>query len=415
MLTLAIIGAGNRGATYAGYALEHPDQARVTAVAEPRAHHRAVLAALHQAEHAVADWRELLRRPKVADAVVIAAPDRFHADMAEGFAAAGYHILLEKPMATNEADCRRIVQAVEDAGVLMAVCHVYRYTAYTQRVVELVQSGVIGEVVNVQHFEPVGYWHQAHSFVRGNWGREDTSSFMLMTKSCHDLDWLQYVIGQPPAQVSSFGGLYHFKRSEEPNGAADRCLDCTVERRCPYSAIKIYLEPVAAGATDWPYTVLTPEPTIETMEVALREGPYGRCVYRCDNDVVDHQVVNLQYAGGSTASFTMTAFNRAGGRKTRIHGTRGDLYVDVRKSDTLIQRFDFMTDTYIDEWVEDEPDTALKGHHCGDYRMMERVVDAFTRGDEDAILTGPQETLRSHLTVFAAERARQEGRIVAGF
>lgn len=399
---------------YARYALEHPALARVTGVAEPRAHYRRHLADAHRipASHVAATWADLLQAPRQADAVVIATPDRFHADVAVAFARAGYAILLEKPMATTLADCQRIVDCVKAQRVLFGVCHVYRYVAYTQRVKALLAAGVLGRVVNIQHYEPVGYWHQAHSFVRGNWRKEKTASFMLMTKSCHDIDWLQYMMDLPCEAVSSFGSRLHFRPEAQPAGAADRCLDCGVAPTCPYAAQKIYLDPVAQGADGWPYDVLTPHVTVAGITEALRQGPYGRCVYACDNDVVDHQVVNLRYAGGATASFTMTAFNRAGGRKTRIHGTHGELYIEVGRDQTTLHHFDFLTDTTRTEQIVDHVETALAGHHCGDYRMMERFVQAVRAQDQGLLYTGPEETLASHRIVFAAEQARREDRVV---
>ena len=158
----------------------------------------------------------------MADAVIICTQDAMHAEPAVAFAKKGYAILLEKPMAPNEADCRRIVEAVKANGILFAVCHVMRYTRYTQMLKQVVDSGAIGEVVSLQHLEPVGYWHQAHSFVRGNWRNEQESSFMLLAKSCHDLDWIRYIMGEPCLSVSSFGALKHFNTSEKPAEAGER-------------------------------------------------------------------------------------------------------------------------------------------------------------------------------------------------
>ena len=248
---LLIVGAGGRGTTYATYALEHPEQAQVIGVAEPRPEYRQRLVAQHNIpqQNVFQDWKELAARPRFADAVIVATQDRMHADPAVAFANLGYHILLEKPMAVTEADCRRIVAAAEANQVMLGVCHVLRYTQYTKRLKALVDAGAVGEVVSIQHLEPVGYWHQAHSFVRGNWGNEARSTFMLMSKSCHDLDWLSYIIGKRCLYAASFGNLKHFRKQHQPQGAAERCLDCQVEADCPYSAVKIYLGRLAAGDT----------------------------------------------------------------------------------------------------------------------------------------------------------------------
>jgi predicted dehydrogenase len=354
------------------------------------------------------DWSDVFERAKMADAVIIATPDRDHADPAIAAAEAGYHVLLEKPMAVTEADCEAIVAAVEKADILFSVCHPIRYTAHTRALRGIVESGSIGDIASIQHLEPVGYWHQAHSFVRGNWRSEAVSAFMLLTKSCHDLDWLRYMAGAPCTSISSFGNLLHFNAENRPEGATERCLDCPVERTCPYSARQIYLDPSRSGKRDWPISVLTPDPTPENVEHALRVGPYGRCVYDCDNDVVDHQVVIMEFENGITASFTMTAFTDTGHRKTHVFGTRGHLY----GNGSVIRRFDFLSDVEFDVPVTVPKTPGLEGHGGGDYAVMDSFVRAVEENDASFILSGPRETLETHRMAFAAERARRERRVV---
>src|SRR5262245_4683545 len=312
-VTLAVVGAGNRGGGHGRWALAHPDRARVVAVAEPHAGRRERLATAHgiPTRTTFSSWQELADRGRIADAALICTQDAMHAEPAVAFAELGYHVLLEKPMATTEADCRRIVGAVEHADVVLAVCHVLRYTPYTRLVKQLVDAGRLGEVVSVQHLEPVGFWHHAHSYVRGAWRRQDNATFMLLAKSCHDLDWLHYVVGRPIRRVASFGGLAHFRPENRPAGAADRCLDCAVEQDCPYSAVRFYSRCLERGA-NWPLDAVIDRRTRADLTAALRDGPYGRCVYACDNDVVDHQVVAMEFDGGLTGTFTMTAFNAGG-------------------------------------------------------------------------------------------------------
>src|SRR5437588_3391242 len=306
---LLIVGAGSRGTTYGGYAIEHPDLARVVGVAEPREFFCARMAAKHHlsSEQVVADWRQLVERPKFADAVIIATPDALHQEPAVAFARKGYDILLEKPLAPEPESCQGIVDAALANNIIFAVAHTMRYTNYTQQLKEWVTAGLIGEIVSIQHLEPVGYWHYAHSFVRGNWRNETESSFMLLAKSCHDLDWLRYIMGRPCVQVSSFGSLMHFRKEAKPvkAGEAKRCLDCAYEPNCPYSAKRFYLDLLKQGHLGWPLDVITTNFTEAGVIASLRHGPYGRCVYECDNDVVDHQVVNLLYDNRATASFTM--------------------------------------------------------------------------------------------------------------
>ena len=401
-----IIGAGNRGTGYADYIAEHPDEGKVVAVAEPRDWYRNTMAKKHHLDkkNVYNDWKELAARDRFADVVFICTQDALHTEPAIAFAEKGYHILLEKPMAPTEAECQNIVAAVKKQNSLFAVCHVLRYTPYTQKLKAILDTGRIGEIVSIQHLEPVGYWHQAHSFVRGNWRNEKESAFMLLAKSCHDIDWIRYIMDEPCLRVHSFGGLKHFRQSEKPANASNRCLDCPVEKECPYSACKIYLDRIRNGETGWPADVLTPEVTEESIIQALKEGPYGRCVYRCDNDVVDHQVVNLEFAGNKSATFTMTAFTRGRGRETRIFGTKGEINGDSSK----IEIFDFKTDeTEVIDTTASEM-SVNGGHGGGDFGLMQSFLAAVRNNDSGKILSGPQESLETHLTVFAAERSRHQ-------
>ncbi|MFF5789685.1 Gfo/Idh/MocA family protein [Streptomyces sp. NPDC012693] len=401
-LRLLLVGAGGRGSTYATYAAG-TGRAEVVAIAEPDHDRAAAARERHPGAELFDDWRALAQKAPDADAVVIATQDTEHLEPAVRFAELGYHILLEKPMATSEEDARQITKAVQKAGVMLAVCHVLRYTPYTAGVKEIVDSGRLGDIVSVEHLEPVGWWHQAHSYVRGNWRREDQASPMILAKSSHDLDWISYIVGAPVRKVSSFGSLMHFRPENRPADAADNCLDCPVESTCPYSAKRLYLG--CLGDPDrerWPLNAVTPARTVEGVEQALREGPYGRCVYACDNDVVDHQVVNLEYEGGVTASFTMTAFTPFTHRKTRIFGTRGSLDGDgVRATVT-----DFVTAQ--EETVVlgvDGPD-AGSGHGGGDESLVDAFLDALATGDRSRILSDPATSLESHLVAWAAERSR---------
>ncbi|MEU0569608.1 Gfo/Idh/MocA family oxidoreductase [Nonomuraea sp. NPDC005983] len=402
MVTLAVVGAGSRGTSYARHAVES-GQARVVAVADPAAGRRA---RYPEAAH-YADWRELAALPRQADAVIIATQDREHVEPAVRFADLGYDILLEKPMAVSEDDCREIVAAAERSGAIFAVCHVLRYTPYTRALKSLIDAGRIGEIVSIQHLEPVGWWHQAHSYVRGNWRRTDESTFMLLAKSCHDLDWLVHLTGEQVTKVSSFGGLKHFRAENRPEGATDRCLDCPVEADCAYSAKRIYLP--LAGQDVWPLSVLTDDLSEQGVLDALRTGLYGRCVYACDNDVVDHQVVNMEFESGATAAFTMTAFTPAAHRQTRVFGTRGSIDGDGER----LVVHDFVTgrSETVDTRATGDA-TASGGHGGGDEGLVDAFLSAVTTRDRSPILSSPSESLHSHLIAWAAERSRLNGETV---
>jgi predicted dehydrogenase len=409
LITYAVLGAGDRGSAYAAWVAAHPEQAGVVAVAEPHEHRRNAVARQHgiPPERVFNTWQELAQLPRLADAAIVATQDFDHVAPAISLARKGYHLLVEKPLAPTEQECRTLVGAVADAGVLFAVCHVLRYRPYTTLLKQVLDSGRIGTVQSVQHLEPVGYWHYAHAFVRGNWRRSDRASFMLLAKSCHDIDWLRHVVGRPIRRVSSFGSLNHFTKENQPAGAAERCLDCAVEASCAYSAPRLYLGMVRAGDTGWPVSVLVDEVTEESVRAALRDGPYGRCAYTCDNDVVDHQVVSMEFAGGVTATFTMTGFTPHADRRTQIFGTRGFIDGDGDR----LSVFDFVSGQTEEVSASSLGSDAAAGHGGGDAGLMEAFTTAVATGDGSSILSGPAESLETHLAVFAAERARHNGTV----
>ena len=407
---IIIVGAGSRGNIYASYSSVYPEKLKVVGVAEPRDFYRNEMAKKYNvpAENVVKDWTELIKREKFADAVAIATQDRYHVEPAIKFAELGYNILLEKPISPFENECDRLNENLKDKNILFSVCHVLRYTPYTTKLKEILDSGAIGEIISMQHLEPVGYWHQAHSFVRGNWHKESDSSSMLLAKSCHDIDWINYIMDSECKSVASFGSLKHFKKSEKPEGAGNRCVDCSYEPECPYSAIKLYVKLAKEGNYCWPVDIITSDLTLEGVIKAVQDGPYGKCVYECDNDVVDNQVVAMEYDGGKTVSFTMTAFTELAYRRTSIFGTRGELYGDGDK----IIIYDFMTETRETIIINKHEDSPLSGHGNGDEGLMNAFIHAISENNPKYILSGLYETMSSHKLVFAAEKARKEGKVI---
>jgi len=407
---VVIVGCGNRGLdAYGSWIAAHPEAAEVIGVVDPKPNRIGLARRLFPRVKSAAvfeDWRDFLARPVMADGVILATQDRQHREAAVACARKGYHLLLEKPMAPTAEECREIVAEVLRSGIIFAVAHVLRYAPHFIEIHRLIREGAVGEVVTIQHAEDVAYWHMAHSFVRGNWRNQTLSSFMLLSKSCHDIDLLRYFTGRRCRRVQSFGSLSHFRREMKPGEAGEAlfCHECAFESRCTYSAYKIYLRDRAAkGYRGWPLNVLCDDPTEENISAALREGPYGRCVYECDNDVVDHQVVNLEYDGGVTAAFTMSAFNE-GGRKTVVQGTHGI----IRAVEGHIRVLDFLHDSWKELRVELP---QADRHGGGDGGLLEAWLSALRAGEPGFIRSGAEESLETHLTTFAAERSRRSGSV----
>ncbi|OCT72757.1 uncharacterized protein LOC108696590 isoform X1 [Xenopus laevis] len=416
-VNVLIVGAGSRGKCYSQYAVYFPNRMKVVGVADPRSCTRDDFKTTHSIDDdkIFEDWRDAAAKEKFAEAVIIATPDRLHKDPAVAFARKQYHILLEKPMAVTPEDCSEIVSVCKENGVMLLVGHVMRYHPVSQEIKALVDAGVIGDIVHIQHLEPVGHWHFAHSFVRGNWRKEEESTFSLLAKSCHDIDLICFWTGKKRCvKVSSFGTLSHFTKENKPKDASSCCMDCSVEEKCPFSAKKIYLKTAEQGYFMWPVSVVCSNGVydIESLTEALKTGPYGRCVYECDNDVVSNQVVNMEFEGGVTAAFTMMAFTQAlGVRNTTIYGSKGELNC---RGNGPIRVFDFLTRKET-EYPAPKPafiPMGLTAHSGADYYIMESFISAVANDDPSRILSGPDETLRSHLLVFEAERSRKESKVV---
>ena len=412
-IKVAIIGLGSRGLnTYAPCAELFPEKLEIVAVADIRPERVELAKKLYNIPDGMCfdSGEALLACEKLADAAFICTQDRQHFGHASAALERGYDLLLEKPISPDEEECRQLVALAEKLGRRVSVCHVLRFTPFYGELKRLLDEKAVGEVVSVQHIENVIYWHQAHSFVRGNWRNSVESSPMILQKCCHDADLLVWLLGRRASKVSSFGGLYEFRPERAPEGSAERCVDCSVRESCPYDAEKIYLTNEGTGLLRgnkwWPVDVLASEPDEEKIRRAIAEGPYGRCVYHCDNDVCDHQVVNIEFEGGATAQLTMAAFTKRGGRDTVILGTRGEIIANLSEEKIHVMPFDGENyDIDIHAMTSD-----LSGHAGGDTRLVEEFVELVGGETEESVRTTTLAgSTESHYIAFAAERSRVEG------
>ncbi|WP_219835713.1 Gfo/Idh/MocA family protein [Paenibacillus sp. R14(2021)] len=406
-VTVALIGAGLRGGVYTGYGLKNSHEMKVVAVADPNMDRVDGFRRLHglTEEQCFGDWRDLLSRPKLADAVIICTQDHMHYEPTMRALEAGYHVLLEKPMSPSLEECFQMKAQADKYGRVLTICHVLRYTPFFSTLKHLLDIGAIGRLMSIQHNENVGYWHQAHSFVRGNWRSSKTSSPMILAKSCHDMDVLLWLAGDDCVSISSFGGLSHFRADQAPKGAPERCLDgCPVADECPYYAPKWYL----TSEPGWLAQAMSDDLSYEARYKALQEGPYGRCVYHCDNDVVDHQVVNFEFANEVTAMFSMSAFTEECTRTIKLMGTTGEIRGAMEKNEIEILHFG----TGKREVITLGDPGGHVGHGGGDYGLMKDFLNVIRSNGHTEILTSASTSVQSHMMAFAAEQSRLEKRVI---
>jgi predicted dehydrogenase len=404
MIQAALIGAGKRGMlAYASYALKRPDEIQFIAVAEPNEERRNLFSKLHHipTEMQFASWEELLAKPKLCEALLICTMDREHYAPTMAALDKGYHILLEKPMSHDPLEAIRIAEKAEETQRILTVCHGMRYNTFSSELKRLIDAKLIGDIMTIQWTENVGHEHYVSSFVRGNWRNSQESSSMILQKSCHDMDMLQWIIGAKCTKVSSFGKLTYFRPENAPEGSTERCTDgCAVEQDCPWSAIKNYYNTKSGG---W-YNAVSLDNSLDVRMKAIKEGPYGRCVFRCDNDVVDHQIVNLEFENEATVSFTMSGFTKNMARTYKVMGTLGEIRGTRDVNEIEINYFNGKQERYY-------PQQIAGGHQGSDVLIMRDFIAQVKSGNLHS-KTSATESARSHMIAFAAEHSRVTGQTI---
>lgn len=396
-VTVIVIGAGNRGGKYSQYAALYPGSLSIVGVSDIVDSRKERMGNRFGVDpgHRFGDWSEVFTVPRFADAVIIATPDDVHHGPCMKALEAGYHVLLEKPIAQSERECTDILKQARKHQRIVAVCHVLRYAPYFEALREVIRSGRIGQVVSIQHLEPIGAYHMAHSYVRGNWHNSRKTTPIIVAKSCHDIDILQWITGRRYKEIVASGGLAFFRPENAPAGAAGRCLDCPAERECAFSAKRHYYE---QRKRLYVFDLPDEEPGRgEAILDYLRTTDYGRCVFGMDNDQCDHYVMNMVFEDGSTAAFSMEAMTSYEGRRTRIMGTRGDITGDMRSFVCT----DFMTG-HKSGWKTEIKD----GHGGGDLRLVRDFARAVSKNDETLITSSIEASVESHVVGFRAELSR---------
>ncbi len=405
-----LVGAGARGTfTYGEIALNNPDTLRFVAVAEPDPERRAGFARDHGIpdSHCFATWEEFLGSGQSAQALVCTTLDRLHVAPAVAALEAGYHVLLEKPMAIIAEDCVRIAHAAESAGRVLILGHVLRYTEFFTRMHDIVSSGRLGDIVSIEHRENVAFSHMAHSYVRGNWNNSERASPMILSKCSHDFDLLTWMMhGNPVRRLHSFGSLMHFRSECAPAGTPERCTDgCPAAESCLFYAPRQYL----TEDVGWPTETISVDLSHASRLRALQTGPYGRCVYRAENDVVDHQVVTMEHNDGATVTLIMQGHSDREERTMRIDGTRATLRARFQVSGVSeMTVHDHLTDA--EERIAVDAGQH-SGHGGGDAGLIRAFVEAVRSGGDTSPISARM-SLESHLLAFAAERSRVTGEMI---
>lgn len=405
------LGAGSRGNVYGNYGVQFPNELDIVGVAEPISIRNERYSKKHNIPEGnrFVTWEHVFNRPKFADAVIISTPDDLHYGPCMKALEMGYDVLLEKPIAPTEKECLDILSLANKTGRIVAVCHVLRYAPYFIKLREMIQSGSIGELISIQHLEPIEHVHMSHSYVRGNWHNSKETTPIILAKSCHDLDILRWLIGKPCKSISAFGSLKWFKEANAPEGSTNRCTDgCAVESTCPYSALKIYHD-----GGGWSSVFDLPDDKTKHAAYILQQlktTNYGRCVYKMENDQPDHYVASMEFEDEITANFSMEAFTSYHGRRTRIMGSHGDITGNM----TEFVHTEFLTGkvTKWDVTVDNDSEHKNSGHGGGDWGLVTDWINAVKKKDATLLTSTIDASVESHIMGFMAEKSRKTKQIV---
>lgn len=419
-LSCIIVGAGHRAV---GYASVFPDKIKVVGVADPsilRREHAARKFNLDPS-HCFESAGQLAEQPKFADFVINGTMDHQHVSTAIPLLERDYDMLLEKPFATNENEMWELVDTVRRTGRKVVICHVLRYTPFYAEIRRRIINNMIGEIINIQATEHVSYHHMAVGYVRGKWNRTDyCQSTMLMAKSCHDLDIIAWMkSGIYPERVCSFGSNFQFCPEKAPPGAGTRCLvDCAIEKDCLYSARKHYLDhPDRWSFYVWDSLEHIDKPTIEDKIESLKTSPYGRCVWKTDMNVVDHQSVLIEFEDGCTATLNMIGGSSKPSRSIHLIGTHGEIQGCMEDSAFKIRHIDprpgreFSEET-IDLNVKGDMSGAHGGHGGGDSRLVKDFLEYLHGNRPSLSTTSIEDSIAGHLIGFCANQSAAENKII---
>jgi len=411
VLSIVGVGCGGRTRIYCELAANQPHRYRVVAAADPNPIRveQVRQSSRNPDFRCFSSDKELFAAGKLADICIIGTQDAYHVEPAIGAMELGYDVLLEKPIACDPREVLALNAHAERLGRKVLVCHVLRYTPYYTKIKSIIESGVLGEIITIDAREGVDPWHQSHSFVRGQWGVSGKSTPMIVAKCCHDMDMLSWLIGRPCERVSSFGMLTHFNKANAPAGAPARCTDgCPVDTACPYNAL-LYM---SQHRQQWLPLAMDNSTTATPEEIRkwLAASPWGRCAYQCDNDVVDHQVIAMEFQGALTATFTMTAFDT--GRDMIICGTKGKL----RGGDNLkkLTGHDIVVETIAGDSITHNVPSLVGGyesHGGGDAGLVFAMDEEFAKPASE-MRSGLPASVESHIIAYAAEKSRVTGKTV---
>ncbi len=407
-----VLGAGHRAMAYADYSLSHPDELQIVGVAEPDEFRRNMVCEKFgfAKENCFKNELELSKVPKFADVIINGTMDEQHVKTSVPLLELGYDMLLEKPFCVNRSEMNTLLDVVKKHNNKVMICHVLRYSPFYLKIKEKIQSGELGQIINIQTIENVSYHHVATCFVRGKWGNsEKCCTSMLLAKCCHDLDIMMWMMSETePVSVSSVGSKFQFKSENAPENSGTYCLlDCPLAETCEYSAKRLYIDhPESWEVYVWKDLEDVENPTIEQRKALLKNSPYGKCVYKCDNDVVDHQSVLVNFKNGATGTHNMVGGAAQPLRIIKITGTKGEIYGEFENNIIKMTKINCADENFCQEERLDIEGFDMEGHGGGDENLMKDFIKYVTSQKVSVSCTSINDSVLGHDVIFSADDSR---------
>ncbi len=397
---IGLIGYGNRGRLYSSFIKDMLDKVEFVSICDFRANEMKESIASNHVSYVFDNVEDFFNAKLDLDLLLICSMDQYHFQQAKTALELGYNILLEKPISNNLKEVEELNRLANEKNLKVIVTYVLRYTLFYRMIKDIIDSNEIGEIININTTENVSYWHQAHSYVRGNWRNSKETGPMILTKCSHDMDLIYWLMGKNVKRISSFGERSYLKRENAPLNSSDFCTDCPCKDECAFNAYRFYL-----NNKEWLRPMVGDDLSDEKIIKYLDKSQYSRCVFKCDNDVVDHQIVNIEFDDKTTASHTMNAFTRWCYRDIKVMGSKG--CIEGNFEDKKFKVFHFVDNSERVVDICDYTDDFV-GHGGGDRIMFVELIDYLLTNKKTVRLTSIQESMVSHEMAFAAEKSRVE-------
>ena len=397
---LAIIGTGLRGAyTYAPLIAKYKDKCEIVAFVENKKGRRDLFLEKYPVDKDMVfdNLNDFIAHDKLADAVIISHYDLLHYDTAQVLLVKGYDVLVETPVANSLDGLVHLKEySLKNKDRLFMVAYNNRYSSFYTKLKEIVDDKKLGDLINISYNVDIGYQNFVHNYVRGNWRITSDTATIMLTNSCQDIDMMINLSKGKCQKVSCFSDLRIFNWENFNTKMSENCFRCSEEESCPFSAKKIYLQ-----EDKFINNSVHINPTKDNLEAILKQGPYGKCVFYCDNDVCDNLTSIFKFDNKVTSNFNINAFTKESDKKIRLFYKEGEVEASFKQKEIKIKSF-LNTDEKIIKIDQENTDEKL----------FLDFIDRVKNKNYKSCISDVGSVIESHVATFAAEFANVSETVV---